>query len=245
MRPYSFKSLRARLTALLILPVVIILLVAGVSGFIYARNLMIRQWNETVILQLKRAAHEIEMRLSRPVDLMEMFSQSGSGSPDAGLLEAIVHKLETLPGVVRVNIGWHSPSSGGQGHGGMQNMMGGGRFMRFHRGAFAKISPPTIDEHIGAHTVSVSMILLDAYDTPVGNLEIIIKFDFLMADISSAPWWQNANACIADKASGKIVFASGRLQERVKLGETGDPLEGRLLEEIDRDAIDAIVGRLR
>ena len=242
MRPYSFKSLRARLTALLILPVVIILLVAGVSGFIYARNLMIRQWNETVILQLKRAAHEIEMRLSRPVDLMEMFSQSGSGSPDAGLLEAIVHKLETLPGVVRVNIGWHSPSSGGQGHGGMQNMMGGGRFMRFHRGAFAKISPPTIDEHIGAHTVSVSMILLDAYDTPVGNLEIIIKFDFLMADISSAPWWQNANACIADKASGKIVFASGRLQERVKLGETGDPLEGRLLEEIDRDAVGTVWG---
>ena len=67
------------------------------------------------------------------------------------------------------------------------------------------------------------MVLLDAYDTPVGNLEIIIKFDFLMADISSAPWWQNANACIADKASGKIVFASGRLQDRVKLGETGRP----------------------
>ena len=242
MRPYHFKTLRARLTALLILPVVLILLAAGVSGFIYARNLMIRQWNETIILQLKRAAHEIEMRLSRPVQLMEMFSQSGSDTPDAGLMEAIVHKLETLPGVVRVNIGWHSPSSGGQGRGGMPNMMGGGRFMRFHRGAFAKISPPTIDEHIGAHTVSVSMVLLDAYDTPVGNLEIILKFDFLIADISSAPWWQNANACIADKASGKIVFASGRLQDRLKLGETGDPLEGRLLEEIDRDAVGTVWG---
>ncbi len=120
MRPYHFKTLRARLTALLILPVVLILLVAGVSGFIYARNLMLRQWNETIILQLKRAAHEIEMRLSRPVQLMEMFSQSGSDTLDAGLMEAIVHKLETLPGVVRVNIGWHSPSSGGQGRGGMQ-----------------------------------------------------------------------------------------------------------------------------
>ncbi len=242
MQSYHFKTLRARLTALLVLPVVLILLVAGVSGFIYARNLMIRQWNETVILQLKRAAHEIEMRLSRPVQLMEMFSQSGSDTPDAGLLETIVHKLEALPGVVRVNIGWHVPSSGGHGRGGMQNMMGGGRFMRFHRGAFAKISPPTIDEHTGAHTVSVSMVLLDAYDTPVGNLEIVIKFDFLMADISSAPWWQNANACIADKASGEIVFASGRLQERVKLGETADPLESRLLEEIDRDAVGTVWG---
>ena len=53
MRPYHFKTLRARLTALLILPVVLILLVAGFSGFIYARDLMLDQWNETVILQLR------------------------------------------------------------------------------------------------------------------------------------------------------------------------------------------------
>ena len=242
MRPYQFKTLRARLTALLILPVVMILLAAGVSGFIYARDLMLRQWKETVILQLKRAAHEIEMRLSRPVDLMEMFSQSGSDTPDAGLLEAIVNKLETLPGVVRVTIGWHTPSLGGHGHGGMQKMMDGRRFIRFHRGAFAKISPPTIDERIGTQTVSMTMVLMDAYDTPVGNLEIIIKFDFLMADISSAPWWQDANACIVDKTSGSIVFASGRLKERATLGETGDSLEGRLLAEIDREVAGTIAG---
>ena len=242
MRLYHFKTLRARLTALLVLPVVLILLVAGISGFIYARNLMLRQWHETVILQLKRAAHEIEMRLSRPVQLIEMFSEGGTGSPDAGLLDAIVHKLETLPGVVRVNISWNSPSSGGHGHDGMRSIMGSGRFMRFHRGAFTKIAPPIIDESIGAQTVSVTMVLMDSYDTPVGNLEIIIKFDFLMAHISSAPWWQNTNACIAEKTSGKIVFASGRFQDRVKLGETGDPLEGKLLEAIVRDSAGTIWG---
>lgn len=242
MPPYYFKTLRARLTALLVLPVVLILLVAGFSGFIYARKLMLRQWNETVILQLKRAVHEIEMRLSRPVQLMEMFSQSGSNTPDADLLETIVHKLETLPGVVRVNIGWHSPPTHAYHRSAMNNSMGGGRFMRFHRGAFTKIAPPTIDERIGTQTVSVTTILMDAYDTPVGNLEIIIKFDFLMADISSAPWWQNANACIAEKSSGKVVFASGWLQDRVKLGETGDSLEGRMLEAIDRESAGTIWG---
>jgi hypothetical protein len=185
MRPYHFKTLRARLTALLVLPVVLILLVAGVSGFIYARDRMLGQWHETVVLQLERAAHEIEMRLSRPVQLMEMFSRSGADTPDAGFLEAIVNKLETLPGVVRVNIGWHSPSANPAAAPCMHAMMGGSRFMHFHRGAFAKISPPTIDEQLGAHTVSVTMVLMDAYDTPVGNLEIIIKFDYLVADISS------------------------------------------------------------
>ncbi|MCB2145263.1 MAG: HAMP domain-containing protein [Deltaproteobacteria bacterium] len=243
MRLYHFNTLRARLTALLVLPVVLILLVAGISVFIYARNLMLRQWHETIILQLKRAAHEIEMRLSRPVQLMEMFSQSGTDTPDTGLLEAIVHKLETLPGVVRVNISWNSPSSGGHGHGGMRSIMGGGRFMRFHRGAFTKIAPPIIDESTGAKTVSVTMVLMDSYDTPVGNLEIIIKFDFLMANISSARWWQNANACIAEKKTGKIVFASDRFQDRMKLGETDDPLEGKLLKAIDRDFAGTIWGQ--
>jgi hypothetical protein len=81
--------------------------------------------------------------------------------------------------------------------------MGRGRFMRFHRGAFTKISPPTVDKVIDEQTVSITMVLMDAYDTPVGNLEIVLKFDYLVADITANVWWQNAVACIADRASGK------------------------------------------
>ena len=242
MRPFYFKTLRARLTALLVLPVVLILLVAGVSVFIYARDIMLDQWNESVMLKLQGAAHQIERRLSRPVELMEMFSQSGADSPDAGLLEAIVLKLETLPEVVRVNIGWHSPLFGGHSRGDRHDVMGGGRFMGFHRGAFTKIAPPKIDEHFGEQTVSVTMVLMDAYDTPVGNLELIIKFDYLVADIAATVWWQSAMACIADRASGRIILTSGLMQGREVLGETGDPLEGNLLKEIDHDSAGTIWG---
>ena len=73
MKPRPFKTLRARLTALLVSPVIIILLIAGISGFIYARNVILRQWNEAIMLRLERPAHEIEMRLSKPVELMQMF----------------------------------------------------------------------------------------------------------------------------------------------------------------------------
>lgn len=242
MRPYHFKTLRARLTALMVSPVVLILLVAGISGFIYARDVMLDQWNESVMLQLERAAHEIEMRLSRPVELMEMFSQSGADSPEAGLLEAIVRKLETLPGVIQVNLNSHFSAPPGQRRGGMRSNGGRGRFMRFHRGAFTKIAPPKIDEQLGAQTVSVTMVLMDTYDTPVGNLEIIIKFDYLVADITADVWWQNAMACIADRTSGRIMLASGLMQGRETLGETGDALEGKLLEEIDEASAGTIWG---
>jgi adenylate cyclase len=242
MRLYHFKTLRARLTALLVVPVLLILLVAGISGFIFARGVMLDQWNESVMLNLERAAHEIDTRLLRPVELMKMFSQSGTDFPGADLLEVFVHKLETLPGVVRVNIGWHSPSSNGRSRGGTPNVMGDGRFIRFHRGAFTKIAPPKIDEHLGAQTVSVTMVLMDAYDTPVGSLEIIIRFDYLMADITANVWWQKAMACIADRASGRIMLSSGTMQGREKLAEADDPLEGKLLKAIHQDNAGTIWG---
>ena len=99
--------------------------------------------------QLERAVHEIEMRLSRPMELMEIFSQSGSDSPEAGLFEAIVRELETLPGVVQVKLNWHYSGPQGYSRGGMTRSGGRGRFMRFHRGAFTKIAPPTIDRQTG------------------------------------------------------------------------------------------------
>lgn len=244
---YYFKTLRARMAILLVLPVVLILLVAGISGFVYARMLMLRQWHETVVLQLKRATHQIEMRLSRPLELMKMFSQNGSDPLQTDLLETIVGRLKTLPGVVRVNLNWQSPPAGmgtvGAMRGGMGSAMGGHRFMRFHRGALARIAPPTIDERSGAQTVNIAMVLLNAENAPVGRLEIIIKFDFLTAAVSAAPWWQAADACIVDKATGRILFASSRMQGRKKLGETGSPLENRLLQKIKQDSTGTIRGR--
>jgi adenylate cyclase len=246
MRRYHFKTIHARITVLLVLPVVFILLVAGVSGFVYARQRMLRQWNETAILRLKRAAYQIELRLSRPLELMKMFSQIGSDSQETDLLEAVVNRIKALPGVVRVNLSWRSrPADMDSESGmrmGMNGSMGGHRFMRFHRGAFARIAPPRIDEQLGKPTVSVTMVLMDVEGRAVGNLEIIVRFDYLMAEIAASPWWQNANACIVDKASGKIVFASSRMQGREKLGETGDPLERELLDDIDREPAGTIQG---
>ena len=47
-KPFAFNSLRSRLTALLITPVVVILLAAGVAGFIYIRDAMLDQNVEAV-----------------------------------------------------------------------------------------------------------------------------------------------------------------------------------------------------
>ena len=242
-KPFAFNSLRSRLTALLITPVVVILLAAGVAGFIYIRDAMLDQWNQSVTLQLERAAHEIEMRLTKPLELMDLFSKSGSDATDAALLEAIVMKLETLPSVVRVDLNWHAPATGRRHAMKRHTDIKMGRFMPFKRGTFAKISPPVVDETVGGQIVALTMVLTDISDTPVGNLKIVLKFDYLVADIAANVWWQNALACIADRNSGDMVLTSGLMQGRTRLGEDGDELEQSLKEAIAVKSTGTLWGR--
>jgi adenylate cyclase len=241
MKSYHFKTLRGRLTAQLIVPVVLLLLGAGFAGFIYARRSVIEQWNQRVILQLQEGAHEIEMRLSKPMELMTMFSHSGAEGVDAGLLEKIVHRMETLPGVLRVDLNWHAPVENTHRHQ-MGQPKHRDRFMHFTRGNFAKIAPPQFDASAGEQTVTLSMILLDDDDTAVGNLEIVMKFGFLVADITEDVWWQNAMACIADRETGVIIIASERMQGQSKLGQTGDPLENSVKTKLSQQTAGTVLG---
>jgi len=224
MRSYPFKTLRSRLTVLLITPVVVILLTGGIWGFIHARSTLLRQWTGHVMLQLEQAAQKIEAGLSRPMELMKILGQSGHDGTSADLPEVLIDKLKTLPGVVAVNVNWHGVPGALQ----SRTRYAGpdrGRFMRFHRGTFTRVLPPVIDETTGRQTVSLNMVLMDADDTPVGNFEIVLLFDALVAHITATPWWENATACIADRKTGKMVLTSGRMRGRNRLGETGDRLE--------------------
>jgi len=242
MKKMQFKTLRSRLTAQLITPVVLILLAAGVGGFIYARNTLLDQWNQNVSLKLQWAAQEIEMQLSGPLELMQIFAKMGATSSDAGLLEAIVHELDNLPAVIRTRFSWHSPATGNRFNGNDLAPAHKGHIKRFERGTFTRFAPPALDEAAGEQVVTIAMVLLDPEDTPVGNLKIVIKFDDLVSKITNSRWWQDAAACIADRESGEIILTSNRMQRRKKLGGTGDPLENELLGLFGQESAGTILG---
>ena len=52
------------------------LIAMGVSGFFYARDLLLDQWREAAILKLQRAAHEIDMRLGRIKESIQIFHET-------------------------------------------------------------------------------------------------------------------------------------------------------------------------
>ena len=98
------KSLQAKFILFLILPVTLILISAGTFGFLYARNKMIEQWNEAAILKLQRVAHQIDMRLSKSLELLEMLYNIPEGD-DSGLSQKlIISHLKSLEGVEKVEI---------------------------------------------------------------------------------------------------------------------------------------------
>ncbi len=65
------RSLQQRFSIFMIFPVLLLLIIMGIAGFVYARSLLLSQWREAAILKLQRAAHQVDMRLGR---IKEVFS---------------------------------------------------------------------------------------------------------------------------------------------------------------------------
>jgi hypothetical protein len=72
---FQFRRLQTRLLVSLLLPVLVMVILGGVASFWYARGIMLDQWEESAVVKLQRAAHYIEMRLLKPVDLLNVLFQ--------------------------------------------------------------------------------------------------------------------------------------------------------------------------
>ena len=90
----QISSLRQRLYAYLLIPVTILLLAVGTSGFYFSRGSMLTQWQKTAVLRLEKAAHQVDMRLMKVKELMQLFGQAGEKPNGIGLQNLILEKLE-------------------------------------------------------------------------------------------------------------------------------------------------------
>ena len=92
---FRVKSLQQRLVFFLLLPAACLLFLMGFTGFLYARKIMLGQWQEAAIVKLQRAAHNIDMRLSRPIEWIEMFHKTGGERVEYALRNWILSQLYT------------------------------------------------------------------------------------------------------------------------------------------------------
>ena len=239
------KSLQQRLMLFLFLPVADLLIGMGIIGLVYARNSLLTQWREAAVLKLQRAAHEVDMRLSRPLKWLEMYNNTGGEHFDEHTQEWILSQLRQQEGVVKVELDRVDDESDErmlqmhlQHHGSQGSMMSG--MMQFHRARIAEITPPRYDSLLEHETVSIISELHDANGAKLGQLEVVIRFHYLLENLGATGWWQSRRAFLVDN-TGKVLVCTD--PDRRQLGENNDPLELATLKAIKEQTSGTILGQ--
>jgi len=236
------KSLRQRLILFLILPVASLLFIMGFVGFIFARATMLDEWREAAILKLQRAAHHMDMRLSRPIEWMEMFHKTGHYQGDFTIQQWILDQLKDLEGVIKVDLQWVDDRPEPMTMMGRESRMGRSGMMHFHRARISEVTSPRYDTRTGEETVTLISDLKDESGRTVGRLKVSIRFSYLMQDITQLGWWQSDLACLVDNTGRYLAHTEAWMRGRTKLGETDDPLEMKILEEIKEKSFGTALG---
>lgn len=234
------KSLQAKFVLLLLLPVSLILISAGTFGFLYSRNKMLEQWNEASILKLQRVAHNVDMRLSKPLELLEIL-YSMSNSMDSGLSQKIIlDRLESLEGVEKVEIILEKTEKASMSMPNQHMMKDMSEMMHSHHAIFSKITSPSFDTNIGKDTIALVSSLLNTSEETVGSLNVVLSFEYLMGNIQEFGWWQSDMACLVDRYGDYILHTNDKMKGRKKLGETNDPIERVLIEMLKTNSYGTI-----
>jgi len=229
----------------LFIPVAALLIGMGMIGFVYARNSLLKEWREAAVLKLQRAAHDVDMRLSRPLKWLEMYNNTGGEHFDENTQEWILEQLRQLEGVVRVELNrideerddpmlhMHLQHNGSHG-----SMMPG--MMHFHGARIAEITPPRYDSILDHETVSIISKLNDENGRTIGRLEVAIRFSYLVENIGEAGWWESNKTFLVDN-TGKVLVCTD--PDRRQLGENNDPLELATLKAMKEETSGTILGQ--
>jgi adenylate cyclase len=240
----GIKSLQKRLTLLVLLPAALVLLFIGVFGFIYVRGALFTEWEESSIVKLQRAAHQIDMKLGRITDWLQMFHHTSEGRGGPLIQDWILQQLRNMEGVESAELKWedgHDPEPAMMMRNGGR-FSGGTRMMRFQRARPFEVTSPHYDAQTGKETVNLISLLKDESDKVVGTLEVNVRFDYLLKGVKDFGWWQTEQACLIDEAGKYLCHTQAIMKKGIRFGGTDDPFEQSLLKAIKEKPYGTVLG---
>jgi sigma-B regulation protein RsbU (phosphoserine phosphatase) len=230
-------SLQQKFAVFMIIPVTLLLIGMGGTGFFYARDMLLDQWREAAILKLQRAAHEVDMRLGRIKEWIQLF-HAGSGSVHSDAFHAwVLEQLAKQEGVSDITIAWNTPehrtgegietapmTGRGRGRPGMGQQL---QKRQFQSARIREITPPRFDAGGEHGTVTLISDLNDIDGETFGHLDTLVDFNFIFRHVMESGWWQSSKAFLVDNRGDILVCTvPGR---HGNLADTQDPLERETL----------------
>lgn len=239
----AIKSLRRRLSLLVLLPVAVVLLFIGIFGFIYMRGTLFAEWQDASIVKLQRAAHQIDMKLGGITDWLHVFHHTSEGRGGALIQDWIMEQLRDMKGVERAELKWedgHDPEPGMMRMG--DRSSGGRRMMRFKIAKPFEVTSPQYDAKTGEETVDLISLLKDESDKVVGTIEVTVRFEYLLEGVKDLGWWQTEQACLIDEAGKYLCHTKAIMKKGIVFGGTDDPFERSLLKAIQEKPYGTVLG---
>jgi adenylate cyclase len=225
---FAFKTLQRRLAVLLVAPVTLLLLFTGVFGYHFIHGILLKEWQEIAILRLERAAHQTDMRLQGEMQWMDAFARAGQdhGSPE--IQAWLLDQIKAQPGISRVILTWNKAAKTG----------GGGAT----HARSAGMSPIHYFYPPDQKTVGLRGELLDRAGRPLGRLEVLVSYDYLIKDILEEGWMQAQTACLVSNTGLYLAHSNPDMAGRVCLGESHNPLELAMLKDLKKKPYATLLG---
>jgi adenylate cyclase len=233
---FTIKTLQQRLIIFLILPVAVFLTAIGAGGYFYIRGSLYQEWQEAAILRLERAAHYMDMRLSQPLQWLQSLANTGGDRQGTDNQNWVLKKLREQPGVSQVTLKWQEPRPGTAGI--VQEGRGGGDLAP----RVAKVSPLQYFYPPDQKTVGLAATLLDGAGHPLGRVEVLVKLDYLMEGVGAAGWLHTYMACLVNDNGTFLAHTDPEMAARHCLGDTQNPLELTMLQEMKAKSYGTVVG---
>lgn len=233
---FRFKTLQRQLLVSLLLPVGLLLLGVGFLGFLYARQNLLEEWQESAVLRLERAAHFLDMRLSQPLTWMESFSQVSPGPHRLDTQTWILEHLRKLPAVKEVKVLWQN--------GQREDVLLTGLTPALPAQAqlVTALSSPRFLYEKGQESVTIETDILDRGGQILGRLQTVVSFQYLMADILSSGWAPSYQACLVDNQGRYLAHTDPHMKGMTRLGDSQDPLDRQLLQEMQTKSFGTLLG---
>ncbi len=195
-------TLQQRTLFYILAPTFVLLVGLSIGGFLAVRTVLLNQWGETAIATLQRTAHEIDMRLSHPKELLLLLEAGNDPEINRQVFASVERRIAELEGVVDVSIEWKEAAEPLATKGAHMGM--GGMHRHGHTRDFL-ITSPQYSQDLKNRTVSLVYQFKSGNTDEVGRVEVRFSFDVLIEGVIRAPWWKSNKAYLVDDSGDVLV----------------------------------------
>lgn len=241
MKPFQFKTLQQRTVIMVLIPTFIILSAMGWGGYLIVKKNLLTQWSETAIANMQKAAHSIDMRLSRPKELLQRLKyNSGRGMAHLTFRDTL-DQLSKLDGVNDIKVEWLGQAVNIS----SRNHMGGMAKNPFYSRGL-DLSPPRYRWNSERSTVVLYSQLSNAEGHVTGSIQLEISVSDLVEQLARSDWWKSNKTLLIDKTGNIIAHSAyngeGKTENGGMIFGSNDPLERLTLNKIQENLHGTVFG---